>query len=299
MASETTYQLGDEPHLTASFTSGGVAADPTTVTATVRKPDGTTTNYTVAAGQIVKDSVGNYHLDIAADTAGRWSYKFAGTGAVIDVEQGVFYVIPDWTVSNPTFYLTADELKSTLAITTSTADVDISAAIISASRAIDGICRRRFYPDADANQVRYYSPEQSDMLEVDDIVTLTSLKTDDDGTYAYANTWTLNTDYLKLPLNAAADGDPWTQLQALPQGNYTFNTFYPNSVKVTGKFGWSVCPDEVVQATTILAARLFKIAREAPLGIISWEGGAVYIGRSDPGIMGLVGPLIRHRISIG
>ena len=299
MASETTYQLNDQAHLTVAFTVGGVATDPTTVTASVRKPDGTTTNYTVMAGQIVKDSVGNYHLDITTDLSGRWAYKFAGTGSVVDVEQGVFYVIPDWTTSNPTFYLTADELKSTLAITTSTADVDISAAIIAASRAIDGICRRRFYPDADATQVRYYTPETSDWLEVDDLLTLTSLTTDEDASFGYATAWTQNTDFILEPLNAAADGDPYTNVKVLPTGNHRFLPTFPRSVKVTGKFGWLVVPDEVVQATTILAARLFKIAREAPLGIISWEGGAVYIGRSDPGIMGLIGPLIRHRISIG
>lgn len=299
MASETTYQLNDQAHLTVAFTVSGSPADPTAVTATVRKPDGTTTNYTVTAGEIVKDSVGNYHLNVTTDVAGRWSYKFAGTGTVVDVEQGVFYVLPDWTVSNPTFYLTADELKSTLSLSTSTADVDISAAIIAASRAIDGICRRRFYPDADANQVRYYTPDQSRWVETDDIVTLTSLKTDDDGTFAFANTWTLNTDFIVEPLNAAADGDPYTAVRALPSGAFVFYPSLARSVKVTGKFGWAVVPDEVVQATTILAARLFKIAREAPLGIISWEGGAVYIGRSDPGIMGLIGPLIRHRISVG
>lgn len=299
MASETTYQLNDQPKLTVTFTVAGTPTDPTTVTATVRKGDGTSTNYTVAAGQIVKDATGVYHLYVTADVAGRWSYKFAGTGTVVDVEQGVFYVIPDWTVSNPTFYLTADELKSTLAISSSSSDVDINVAIIASSRAIDGITRRRFYPDADANQVRYYTPDRRFHQEIDDLLTLTSLATDDDGSLAYATSWA-STDYILEPINAAADGQPYTTIRALPQGNNTFHPEWPKSVKVTGKFGWSTTPEDVAQACTILAARYYKIAREAPLGVIAAGNDvALYIGRSDPGVISLLGPYARHRVAVG
>lgn len=298
MASETTYELNDAPKLTVAFTSGGSPADPTTVTATVRKPDGTVTNYTVTAGQIVKDSVGNYHLTITADVAGRWSYKFSGTGTVVDTEQGVFYVIPDWTVSNPTFYVTPDELKSTISLGANFADVDISTSIMSASRAIDNLCERRFYPDADANQVRYYSPYAKALLEVDDICTITTLATDDDGSYAYANSWTLNTDFIAEPLNAAADSQPWTHLRALPQGSFLFNTFYPRSVKLTGKFGWATTPDTIVDATSYLSSRLLRLRREAPFGVVTFDGGAVRIARMDSTVMGLIGPYMKHRIAI-
>lgn len=299
MAAESTYQINDQAKLTVTFTVGGVVTDPTTVTATVRKSDGTVTNYTVTAGQIVKDSTGVYHLYVTVDVAGRWAYKFAGTGTVVDVEQGVFYVIPDWTVSNPTFYLTADELKSTLAISSSSSDVDINVAIIASSRAIDGITRRRFYPDADANQVRYYTPDRVRVQEIDDLVTLTSLATDDDGTLAYATSWA-TTDYVLEPLNAAADGQPYTSIRALPQGNNQFHPEWPKSVKVTGKFGWATCPEDVAQACTILAARYYKIAREAPLGVIAAGNDvALYIGRSDPGVVSLLGPYTRHRVAIG
>ena len=71
-------------------------------------------------------------------------------------------------------------------------------------------------------------------------------------------------------------------------------------LKVTGQFGWSKPPGAIIQATTILAERLFKIAREAPLGIVAaGEGGALYLGKADPGIMNLIGPYMRHRVGVG
>jgi len=300
MAAETTYQLNDAPKLTVAFTSGGSPADPTTVTASVRKPDGTVTNYTVTAGGIVKDSVGNYHLIVTADVAGRWSYKFAGTGTVTDTEQGVFYVIPDWTVTNPTFYLTPDELKSTLSMGAFTAaDVDLSVAIIVASRALDNLCQRRFWKDA-VDVTRYYSPDDSRLLEIDDLAALTTLSSDDDGTYAYANSWVQNTDFLLEPLNASSEvpARPWTHIRCIPQANFTFNTFFPRSVKVVGKFGWPSLPDEVPLATGMLATRLLRLSREAPFGVVAFDGGAIRIARMDSNIMAVVGPLMKHRVSV-
>jgi hypothetical protein len=96
---DTVYELGDVAVLSVTFTVAGTPTDPTTLTATVRKPAGTTTNYAYNPGAIIRDSVGVFHLNVAADQAGDWTYKFVGTGAAADVETGSFYVKPDPTAT--------------------------------------------------------------------------------------------------------------------------------------------------------------------------------------------------------
>ena len=73
------YYNGTEIRLTAAFTNNGVAIDPTTVTFRVKDPTGVIVAYTSPA--VVKDSVGNYHLDIAVGISGFWYYRAEGTGA--------------------------------------------------------------------------------------------------------------------------------------------------------------------------------------------------------------------------
>ena len=87
------YVRGQLVRVAAVFTnSAGTAVDPTTVTVRVRAPSGTVT--TPAA---TKDSVGNYHVDIDANTEGTWHYRFEGTGSnqgasehQFVIENGVF-----------------------------------------------------------------------------------------------------------------------------------------------------------------------------------------------------------------
>lgn len=206
------------------------------------------------------------------------------------------------------YYITSDELKATLTLSgQSYADEDVAAAIAAASAGVDLLCKRKgttsrlgFQKDADATQVRYYTPESLYGLDVDDIVSIASVLTDPagDGTFSY--TWTANTDYSAEPLNAAADGWPYTRLTVRQNGTYTFPVGYVRSVKVTGQFGWPAVPDAIVQATTILASRLIKRARETPFAVVGvgLDGAAVRIAKSDPDIEFLVGPYMNHRISV-
>jgi hypothetical protein len=92
-----TYSVGQAVRLTAAFTNiAGAAADPTAVTCLVRSTkNGLTTTYVVAAGQIVKDSVGNYHLDVTVTSEGDgyWFYRWVGTGAITAAGDGTFGVL--------------------------------------------------------------------------------------------------------------------------------------------------------------------------------------------------------------
>lgn len=136
--------------------------------------------------------------------------------------------------------------------------------IEAASRKIDAHCHRRFYA---ASETRYYTPKISRMLFVDDLLSVTTLKTDDDGDRTYENTWAA-TDYDLLPLNAALDGEPYTMIEVTPNGSYAFVPSLTKSVEIAGSFGYaSTTPDEVNEACLILGARLFK-RKDAPFGVI-------------------------------
>lgn len=200
-----------------------------------------------------------------------------------------------------TTYITSTQFKATTQLTGyADADADITAAINAACRAIDKLCNRRFWLDADANQVRYYTAGWGPIrdLEIDDLVTLTSFKTDDDGTYAYPNAWAQNTDFLLEPLNAAADGEPYTSVTVHPNSQFTLPSVYPRNVQVTGKFGWSAVPDAIVEATTVLTGRLLKTAREAQFGVFTFGDQAFQIARNDPTVSMLIGPYRRHRFAV-
>lgn len=93
-----TYDVGDSVRLyIALVDSNGAAVDPTTLTLTVKPAAGTATTYTYAAGQITKDSTGNYHKDytVPSGTGGMVYYKFTATGTAIGMEPGSFAVRND------------------------------------------------------------------------------------------------------------------------------------------------------------------------------------------------------------
>ncbi|HXO86432.1 MAG TPA: hypothetical protein VN803_13010 [Gemmatimonadales bacterium] len=205
-------------------------------------------------------------------------------------------------------YALLADLKATLDLSGETfADADLQLALTAASRAIDNICERRFWPDPDATSVRYYTPRRSSrLLEIDDLIALTSFETDNDADGVFEFSWTVNTDFVLEPLNAPADGEPYTMVRVQPYGHYRLPGAYrgftqrvtlPRTVKVTGQFGWQAVPDEIKQATMILAPRLSRRSREAPFGVIGFamEGGssAAMIARQDPDVMMLIGPYVR------
>lgn len=89
------YHVGDLVRISATWTNAaGTAIDPTAVLAQYRDPGGTTTSlvYGVDAA-LVKDSTGNYHVDVDADEAGWWHYRFYSTGTgQAAAEPSSFYV---------------------------------------------------------------------------------------------------------------------------------------------------------------------------------------------------------------
>ncbi len=207
-------------------------------------------------------------------------------------------------MSDPLVYVTLDALKASLSMDGYTfADDDITQQLKTASRAVDMVCDRRFYPyDPSNDQVRYYTPTRPVTLDVDDMIGApTSLLTDQDGDGVFETTWTLHTDFELQPDNAVLDGRPYERIKLKRRSRSQFPVGNPRSVQVTAAFGWATVPDPVVTLTSILATRLLQRVRgSAALGVVHMGvEGAARIVREDPDLSMLVRDLTRAPIFVG
>jgi len=189
-------------------------------------------------------------------------------------------------------YVSLDLVKKALRITDDIDDQILELSIEAASREIDGYCERVFYQTTEA---RVFVPEDSFTCLIDDLVTLTTLKTSTTGE-TFDETWT-STDYQLEPLNSQAGGlvSPATRIRAI--GDYVFPTWEPRNVnnyeatvQVTGTWGWSAIPTAVEQAALLLTLRQYR-RYDSPLGVAGFdEMGVVRVGRIDPDVQKLLNP---------
>lgn len=167
-----------------------------------------------------------------------------------------------------TTYATVAQLKGRLHIPTATTAEDslLQEILDGAAAAIDLWTGKSF---AAATQTRYYASTDGVGVDVDPLVSVTSIATDEDGDRTYETTWD-PTDYRLLPANAAADGQPYTRIEADAfGGRYLFGS-HSGAVRVVGSFGYfSAVPVPIREATLRLGQRLYGL-RDALLGL----GGA-------------------------
>lgn len=197
-------------------------------------------------------------------------------------------------------YCTLPELKAALRIQDDLDDPLLELCIESASRDIDGACERVFYKTTGATRV--YVPTDSFLVETDDIVSITTLKTSSGGVN-FDITWGAN-DYQLEPLNGQAGGlvTPATRIRAI--GDFLFPVWEPANVnaqeatvQVTGTFGWNAVPVAIKQATILQAMRHFK-RYDSPLGVAGFSDlGAVRVSAVDPDVRSLIAPFRKVRMA--
>lgn len=282
------------------FAVSGVATDPTTVTCTVTDPSGTATVHTyngAAPADITRVSAGTFTLAVPSILDGIWIYKWTGTGAASDVQEGTWTVGPS---DLSRLYCTTEELRSRLGLASTGRDFELAIAVSAACRGVDGYCERYFWRGADT---RTYVPDDRCRVRVDDIASGTGLtvKVDHDGDGTYEETWTQGTDYQLLPLNPNRTGEPrpYTKIGAV--GSLTFPwprtrlPGHPDRVQVAGPFGWPATPAAVKTGSLITAAELFRMG-DLPLGgEIPGEMSALVIATiaSNPVTAAMLGPYRR------
>lgn len=88
------YDIGDRRKLSCEIRNeSGVLTDPTTLVFTMREPDGTITDYLYGTdAELVKDSVGVYHVYWDCALAGIHRWRLEADGAVVVAEEALFNV---------------------------------------------------------------------------------------------------------------------------------------------------------------------------------------------------------------
>jgi len=192
-------------------------------------------------------------------------------------------------------YATLDQVKASLRITDDVDDALLELAIESASREIDQACERFFYQLDD--QTRYFVAYDSFVCETDDIRTITRIRTSEGGDGVYDTVW-LEKDYQTEPLNGYVSGipHPITRLRAIDDYLWPIDGGEA-LIEVQGDYGWPSVPTAIVQATVILAARIYK-RNDSPLGVAGiGDMGVIRVGRLDPDVQTLIQPFMKPRMA--
>lgn len=183
-------------------------------------------------------------------------------------------------------YATLAQVKQSARIEDNLDDDLLELAIESASRQIDQACQRVFFDMG--TDTRIYAAQTQFLCEIDDAINITKVETDPDGDGTFDVEFEPK-DFQAEPLNGLAGGipTPFTHIRA--SDDYLFPMKEGEAlVRVTGEFGFASVPTPIVQATVILASRIFK-RNDSPLGVAGFgDIGAIRVGRFDPDIEALI-----------
>jgi len=201
-------------------------------------------------------------------------------------------------------YCSLADVKAAARITDSIDDTLLELSIESASREIDSYTERVFYSTGGTPVARVYIPQDIYLVETDDIISVTTVKSDSAGDGTFDITWTA-TDFQLEPLNGRAGGidTPATRIRAI--GDYLWPVYEPRnvnsnqaSVQVTGVFGFATVPTAVRQACILSALRQYK-RYESPTGVLGFSDlGAVRVGtKLDPDVERMIQPYRKLRMA--
>jgi hypothetical protein len=177
-------------------------------------------------------------------------------------------------------YATLAEFKAAVGITDTTDDAALQAVLDATDTLIDLYCDRKT-GFGTATETRYYTAEDYQYVLTDDLVSVTTLQTDDDANGTYETTWTAGTDYVLAPVNAALDGFPYTEIDTSVSWPRNFPKDVYIGVKVVGVFGFPSVPAAVKQAEIIQANAVWS-SRTAPFSVIGSAdlGGILRMSRA-------------------
>ena len=205
-------------------------------------------------------------------------------------------------------YVTVAEVKGTLPDsdidTLNDYDAIFSAFITAASRLIDkevGGWDNYFYPTTDG-ETRYYDGSGELEQWIDPCVTLTSVSVSEGGgrcSTCYTD-WTENTDFYVWPYNYSSINKPIEKLVVdNDSGSKGKWDEVRKGVKVTGIFGFSASPPDVIeQACTIQVMRWFMRSKQSWQDTSASErlGQMLFTQELDPDVKRLLAPYKLHNL---
>ena len=186
-------------------------------------------------------------------------------------------------------YCSLAELKVNLDIAAvTTYDTNLENLIENVSRWIDNYTNRKFYATTAS---KYYTAQTPRRVKIDELLTITTLKTDEDLDGVYEALWTAN-DFKLFPYNDT----PYTYIEITPYGNKAFYPGLPRSIEVTGSFGYASTTPEDIERVCILQSSRTWARRTTPLGIAGTTqfGLVKLIGDVDPDVMLMLRPYIKY-----
>lgn len=127
--------------------------------------------------------------------------------------------------------------ERTMGVTTTAIDSPLLGYLEDASRRIDDVCMRHFY--SLAAETRYYNGDgRAELTFNDDLLSVTTLKVDEDGDGTFETTLTANTDYWLWPYNPLAN-QPYKRVDLNPSGLLRAWPAGPRRAQIVGTFGYS------------------------------------------------------------
>ncbi len=192
-------------------------------------------------------------------------------------------------------YLNLAEIKEYLGLDLgdTTWDSRLEDLVTAVSRLVDGYCHRRFYTTTE-DEVRTFTAQERTYLNPGvDILSVTTLSTDNDGDRTYECVWE-DTDYDLRPYNAVLDGKPYTWIEVASGGNFVFPST-PKGVKIVGKFGYSASTPAVVKQACLIQCQRVWRRKDAPFGVTGPNefGQMLVITKLDPDVILMLGPVVR------
>lgn len=186
-------------------------------------------------------------------------------------------------------YTTLANVKAALRITDAVDDALIEQAVEGSSRRIDGYCGRFFYQKAAT--VKFFAKDPFRLM-IQDLVSVTALRTDDDADGTFEDLWTSSQFFLE-PTNATIQNRPYTTISTYNSGKTFPITNVPPLplVQIEGIWGWPAVPDDVEQACLLLSIRSFS-RLNAALGVVGFADMAIQVRAVDPDVRDLLAPYV-------
>lgn len=158
-------------------------------------------------------------------------------------------------------YVSAAELAAYMRIGDADDDAELAVAATASSRAIDDHCNRQFGLVAAPEQRFYTARPDYDrgrwVIDMDDFMTTTGLAITVGGVAL--------TDFDKEPINAAAEGRPWTRI-VVKSTSAVQPTGADDEAAATIRWGWTTVPVPVKMAARLQGSR-FHSRRDSPYGV--------------------------------